>query len=250
MKQHFIDFIEREGETFKSIPDYPSYSISDFGRVKIGQYEIVPNTKCGYSVVTLRNEGGRGKNFLVHRLVASSFLENPLNKPEVDHIDTNKSNNALSNLRWVWHLENMIGNKITCSKLNDGYKKKVIYESIRLDLYYSSKSGVEVLYDEETKDIVKNTIGETCDNLLSTLMPSNFGKKTIDNLIGGTENDFNNTTLLINIDDIHTGMKVKVGRLIGEIISVNSLNDSVTVMLKDGSKSVLNLYNIKVKLSS
>ncbi len=42
-----------------------------------------------------------------HRIVAQTFISNPENKPEVNHIDGNKSNNCTSNLEWVTHSENM-----------------------------------------------------------------------------------------------------------------------------------------------
>jgi hypothetical protein len=45
---------------------------------------------------------------LVHRLMAKAWIENPKNLPIVDHIDRNKQNNTLSNLRWVSHQENVL----------------------------------------------------------------------------------------------------------------------------------------------
>lgn len=54
----------------------------------------------------------KGKLYLVHRLIAETFLENQENKPQVDHIDHDKSNNDVSNLRWVTHTENQYNKKI------------------------------------------------------------------------------------------------------------------------------------------
>lgn len=47
------------------------------------------------------------KNYYVHRLVAETFIENPFNKKEVNHIDWNKKNNNVSNLEWVTSQENI-----------------------------------------------------------------------------------------------------------------------------------------------
>lgn len=52
--------------------------------------------KDGYRVVGIRR-----KVYRVHRLVAECFIPNPDNKPTVDHIDRNRQNNAVSNLRWA-----------------------------------------------------------------------------------------------------------------------------------------------------
>lgn len=55
-----------------------------------------------YPMVSL----GEGNKTRVHRIVAETFIPNPLNKPCIDHIDGNKWNNAVDNLRWCDHKEN------------------------------------------------------------------------------------------------------------------------------------------------
>lgn len=57
--------------------------------------------KYGYKRVNILN-----KQFLVHRLVAFIYIDNPKNKPQVNHIDGDKTNNNASNLEWVTNQEN------------------------------------------------------------------------------------------------------------------------------------------------
>ena len=60
----------------------------------------------GYLRVALYKDG-KAKDFLIHRLVAKAYLPNPANLPQVNHIDENKANNALSNLEWITAAENV-----------------------------------------------------------------------------------------------------------------------------------------------
>jgi len=62
--------------------------------------------KKGYPIVYLR-KNGKSHVLTVHRLVATAFIPNPDNKPQVNHIDGNKTNNYVDNLEWCTNSENM-----------------------------------------------------------------------------------------------------------------------------------------------
>lgn len=78
-----------------------------------GFREVKPGLSgCGYLQVCL---GRIRKTVFVHRLVAEAFLPNPENKPAVDHINGNRLDNRVENLRWVSHKEN-------CNNPNTKYR--------------------------------------------------------------------------------------------------------------------------------
>ena len=95
------------------------YRVEEDGSV----YNIKTNKKLkaydlgrGYRQICLFING-KNKGMYIHRLLALTYIPNPDNKPQVDHIDRNNLNNEISNLRWVTHLENQ-QNKNIKSELN------------------------------------------------------------------------------------------------------------------------------------
>ena len=116
-------------EIWKDIEDYEGYQVSNFGRVRsLDRYDgrgwwikgriLKPiMDKKGYLTVGLSKNNQR-KTFKVHRLVALHFIPNIENKPEIDHINTIKTDNTVflnedgsvnydkTNLRWVTPKEN------------------------------------------------------------------------------------------------------------------------------------------------
>lgn len=73
-------------------------------RIQKGSIKKQSTKDNGYKVVSLWADG-KGYMRYVHRLVALAFLDNPDNKPTVDHIDRDKSNNCVENLRWATQSE-------------------------------------------------------------------------------------------------------------------------------------------------
>lgn len=99
-------------ESWKIISNFSKYLISDFGRVMNKERgNILKPSNGTYNMVLLLSDAGQTKNLYVHRLVAQAFLNNPDNKRCVDHIDGNKYNNNVTNLRWSTPSENQANRK-------------------------------------------------------------------------------------------------------------------------------------------
>lgn len=106
-------------ELWRDIEGYEGlYQVSNLGRVKSfdtkdkldrirkGRVLKGRKDKYGYIQVGLYKQGAASKK-KIHRLVAEAFISNPENKPEVNHIDEDKTNNIISNIEWVTPKENL-----------------------------------------------------------------------------------------------------------------------------------------------
>jgi len=102
---------EIEEELWKPVTDFSNYEVSSKGRVKSNYKNIImalQKTYAGYLKICLKNNEDKYVSCKVHRLVAKEFIDNTENKPTVDHIDKNKQNNCVSNLRWASYKEQTI----------------------------------------------------------------------------------------------------------------------------------------------
>jgi hypothetical protein len=105
--------MEKTEEVWKKLDFLESgefYSISNLGEVRNNKTDRIMKHnihKNGYHLIGLCQNGKR-KCYAIHRIIAQAFLENPQNLLTVDHIDRNKDNTTLENLRWASHSEQNI----------------------------------------------------------------------------------------------------------------------------------------------
>jgi len=107
-------------EEFRIIKDFENYSISNLGRVRNNATDKIlkPGKSNGYYHVILYKDGtAYTKN--IHKSVAEAFIANPYNKTCVDHIDNNRLNNNVNNLRWVSFQENSMNRKLNSNNTSN-----------------------------------------------------------------------------------------------------------------------------------
>ena len=96
-------------EEFRSLSYIDDYQISNLGRVrntKTNRILVLNIRKNKFNKILKCVVMIKKKIYFAHRLVADAFIENPENKPFVDHIDRDPTNNNVTNLRWATPLEN------------------------------------------------------------------------------------------------------------------------------------------------
>ena len=142
-------------EKWKSIKGYEElYEVSNCGNIctktKNKLFKLNKNSR-GYIVVTF-TKNKIEKSYSVHRLVAEAFIPNPENKPQVNHINGDKTDNRVENLEWCTQSEN----QIHCFKnnLQKRNNKKVIQYDINNNLirvWDSLKEAAEQLNINHSK---------------------------------------------------------------------------------------------------
>ena len=105
-----------ENEIAIEVEGYEEYFITTFGRVwsvKSARWMKITKLKKYIQIGLYKN--GKVTQCYIHRLIAIAFIPNPDGKLCVDHIDEDKQNNNIDNLRWVSNQENSFNTKIRCT---------------------------------------------------------------------------------------------------------------------------------------
>lgn len=152
-----------ENEIWKQIINYENYEVSNTGKIRNSKTQriLLPYLVNGYECIKLCKEDKR-KHFRVHRLVAYAFITNTdENKTTIDHIDNNRRNNNMLNLRYATPSENN-SNRLKSKNRTSIYKgvcydksKKKYVGTIRnIHLgYFKDEIECAKAYDNKAKEL-------------------------------------------------------------------------------------------------
>ena len=193
-------------EVWKDISGYEGiYQVSDMGNVRSldrwivykggrkGLYKgkILTPGLCGpkrgkYLHVVLNKEGKR-KSMYIHVLVGKAFKPNPENKPELNHINGNKTDNRAVNLEWTTRKENMeayqtphgkhpcrglsIYEKKKCFQVRLGTNRKAFYFAKKRTYEDAERLAIKQRHEWEVEFGYKNQAREFLENAKKPLPP-------------------------------------------------------------------------------
>lgn len=213
-------------EIWKTIKGFENYKVSNTGKVySLDKSKVMKPwvINSGYYCIGLSNRE-ISKRKLVHRLVALTFIENPLNKEQVNHIDGNKLNNNVDNLEWTTASENVNHNKVL---------GRLDTHTARAELNKVQTKAVNQL-DIETGKVIAtyNTIREA-----SKETGSQDGKITM--VCQGKRKTHNGYSWeYVNKEHLKTQVKTKIKRVdteTGEETIYNSMSEASKALGKDRS---------------
>lgn len=167
-------------ENWLDIEGYESYyQVSNFGRVRsLDRYINAKNGSkafCAGRVLKQDSSGrylrvclmksGKKKNFMVHRLVAKAFVENPNNKTQINHKDGNRFNNKYDNLEWCTPSENVYHaykTKLTSAYKGSAHPLSKLTENDVIEIRYLREKGLVYKEIAQRYNVALTTIYAVC----------------------------------------------------------------------------------------
>lgn len=134
-------------EVWKKVPGYEDYEVSSLGKVKGKHGKILSPWKSkGYDIIWLCKDNTKVK-FGIHRIVAWAFLDNPENKPTIDHLNRNRTDNRVENLRWATHSEQRLTSPVPISLTGERNINTTTNGKFRFVIKRNKKTLVNEIYD-------------------------------------------------------------------------------------------------------
>tara|TARA_R110001592_G_scaffold48753_1_gene153025 strand:+ start:268 stop:738 length:471 start_codon:yes stop_codon:yes gene_type:complete len=137
------------------VQGFPNYLIYQDGRMwsnKTNRFLKPSFNNKGYLFVGLRNNGKSYTKY-IHRLMGIHYIANPNNYSQIDHIDRNKTNNHIDNLRWVSNIQNQHNKGKTKNNIS-GIKNIQYRKEEKLWNYYKNCNKITYVYSNKNKQIV------------------------------------------------------------------------------------------------
>lgn len=126
-----------KAKRIKHDPDIFAFSDGRFYSKKLKRFIAHSSHPRGYVSISIKQ-----KRYLAHRVIAETFINNPLNKPFINHKDGDKKNNNIENLEWVTHSENVlhaVKNRMYCS--GEGHPYSLVSSELKKEIVCFAKNN-------------------------------------------------------------------------------------------------------------